>query len=340
MSSGAAATAGARIPRVGCLGVGWIGRNRLEGLLEHGLVEVGAIVDPDPTAAQAASTLARGAPILADAETLFAADLDGVLIATPSAQHAEQAIAALRQGKSVMCQKPLGRNLAETDAVVEAARAADRRLMVDLSYRHMAGVSQMRELVQEGALGELFAVEATFHNAYGPDKPWFYDARQSGGGCLVDLGTHLVDLVLWITGAATATVVDRCCRRRGRPLRSQGDVEDWARARLELPSGATASVACSWNLHAGCDAVIELELYGTEGAVTLRNVDGSFYDFRVEHHRGTSVTTIARPPDAWGPRATIAWAQALARDPGYDPSVASIREIARILDAIYERPIL
>jgi predicted dehydrogenase len=328
-----------RIPRVGCLGVGWIGRNRLEGLVQSGLVEVGAIVDPDPAAAQLASMLARGAPILPDAATLLQAELDGILIATPSAQHAEQAIAALRHGKSVLCQKPLGRDLAETDVVLEAARAADRRLMVDLSYRHMAGVSQMRELVRGGGLGELFAVEATFHNAYGPDKPWFYDVRQSGGGCLVDLGTHLVDLVLWISGAATATVVDRCCRAHGRPLRPGLEVEDWARARLELPSGATASVTCSWNLHAGCDAVIELELYGTEGAVTLRNVDGSFYDFRVEHHRGTSVTTIARPPDAWGPRATIAWAQALARDPHYDPSIASIREIARILDAIYERPI-
>lgn len=92
---------------------------------------------------------------------------------------------------------------------------------------------------------------------------------------------------------------------RGKPLASPCDVEDWTRAWLELPSGAAATLTCSWNLHAGCDAVIELELYGTGGGVALRNVDGSFFDFRVEHRRGTSVTTIAQAmgaePDAWGP---------------------------------------
>lgn len=329
-------------PRVGCLGVGWIGRHRMEGLRESGAAEVVAVVDPDPAAAEAAAALAGGAEILPDLEALVQADLDGIVIATPSAQHAEQAIMALRHGKSVMCQKPLGRSAAETTAVLEAARASDRRLAVDLSYRHVAGVAQMRELVQAGALGEVFAVEATFHNAYGPDKAWFYDARQSGGGCLVDLGTHLVDLVLWLTGSASATVVDRCCRAKGRPLSSPSEVEDWARARLELPTGAAATLTSSWNLHAGCDAVIEVELYGTSGGVALRNVNGSFFDFRVEHRRGTSISIIAEPSrpgaDAWGPRATVAWAQALGRDPGYDPAIEDVAEIARILDAIYQRP--
>lgn len=328
-------------PRVGFLGVGWIGRHRLQGLVDAGACEVAAIVDPDLAAARAASVVAGGAPILPDLAALLGADLDGIVVATPSAQHAEQAIAALRHGKAVMCQKPLGRDATETRAVVEAARAANRRLMVDLSYRHVAGVSQMRELVQSGALGEVFAVEATFHNAYGPDKPWFYDARQSGGGCLVDLGTHLLDLVLWVTGSPSATVVDRCCRARGKPLASPSDVEDWARARLELPSGAAATLTCSWNLHAGCDAVIELELYGTGGGVALRNVNGSFFDFRVEHRRGTSVSTIAQAmgagPEAWGPRATVAWAHALAQGPTYDPEIEQVVEVARILDAVYER---
>lgn len=342
MTSSAAATSGGPTarPRVGLLGVGWIGRHRLQGLVDAGACEVAAIVDPDPAAAEAASALAGGAPILPSAEALCRAELDGIVIATPSARHAEQAVAALRQGKAVMCQKPLGRDLAETRAVVEAARAADRRLMVDLTYRHVAGVAQMRELVRTGALGEVFAVEATFHNAYGPDKPWFYDARQSGGGCLIDLGTHLVDLVLWVTGSATATVVDRCCRAGGRPLCSPAHVEDWALARLELPSGAAATLACSWNLHAGCDAVIELAVHGTGGGVALRNVGGSFFDFRVEHRRGTSTSVLAEPErfDAWGPRATVAWAHALARAPGYDPAVEDVIEVAAILDEIYERP--
>lgn len=326
------------VPRIACLGVGWIGRNRLQGLLEEDLVEVVAIVDPDPVAARAAAAMAGGAQVLPSLDALGAGDVDGVMIASPSALHAEQSIAALRRGFAVMCQKPLGRDASEVDAVLSAARAADRRLGVDLSYRHVAGVAQMRERVQAGELGELFAVEATFHNAYGPDKAWFYDVQQAGGGCLVDLGTHLVDLVLWVCGASTAAVVDACCFAGGKPLTGRHAVEDYARARLRLPSGAVASVTCSWNLHAGQDALIALELYGTAGALTLRNVGGSFYDFRVEHHLGTSSTVIAEPPDGWGPRAAEAWARALHRDPGYDPEIEGVAEVARILDAVYGAP--
>lgn len=327
------------VPRIGCIGVGWIGRHRLQGLLDEDLVEVAAIVDPDPDAARAAAELAGGAAIVPSLAAMLPLPLDGVIIASPSALHADQAIAALRRGWSVMCQKPLGRDGVETEAVLQAARQADRRLAVDLSYRHVAGVAQMHERVRAGELGELFAIEATFHNAYGPDKPWFYDVRQSGGGCLVDLGTHLVDLVLWVAGASTAAVVDACRFAGGRPLVGRDAVEDYAQARLRLPSGAVATLTCSWNLHAGQDAVIGLSLHGTEGSLTLRNEGGSFYDFRVEHHRGTSCTVIAEPPDAWGPRAVAAWARALARDPRYDPAIETVGEVARILDAIYGVPL-
>jgi predicted dehydrogenase len=99
------------------------------------------------------------------------------VIATPSALHAEQAIAALDRGLAVFCQKPLGRDASETRAVVEAARRADRLLGVDLSYRYTRAAAALRDEVRSGALGEVYAVDLVFHNAYGPDKPWFYDRR-------------------------------------------------------------------------------------------------------------------------------------------------------------------
>ena len=118
-------------PRLGFVGVGWIGRSRLEALAATGAVEVAAVADTVPEAAAAAA--ARGGRVAGSLEELLGEDLDGVVIATPNALHAEQAIAALRRGLAVFCQKPLGRNADEARAVVDAARAHDRLLAVDLS---------------------------------------------------------------------------------------------------------------------------------------------------------------------------------------------------------------
>jgi predicted dehydrogenase len=96
----------ARPARVGFLGVGWIGRHRMEAMLATGLVEAAAIADPSPEMLEAASTLRTQAKLLDELDELLALDLDGVVIATPSAQHAEQTIRALNAGVAVFCQKP------------------------------------------------------------------------------------------------------------------------------------------------------------------------------------------------------------------------------------------
>jgi predicted dehydrogenase len=238
----------------------------------------------------------------------------------------------------VFCQKPLARSAAETAAVLTAARSSGRLLGVDFSYRHVAGLPQMRELVQSGAIGHVYAATLVFHNAYGPDKPWFYEVERAGGGCLMDLGIHLVDLALWITGARTANVIDSACWAGGEPLVRRDRVEDFAHARLELEGGTSATITCSWNLDAGQDAVISAEFHGTAGSLRMRNENGSFYDFVVERLRRTSTEVIARPPDAWGGRAAIGWARALARSRAYDPSVETTLEVSSILDRIYEQP--
>ncbi|HLL45827.1 MAG TPA: Gfo/Idh/MocA family oxidoreductase, partial [Longimicrobiaceae bacterium] len=185
-------------PRLGFLGVGWIGRHRMEAIVNTGAAGVAAIADPSPEMAAEAGKLAPGAEVVGSLDELLDAGVDGVVIATPSALHAEQSIRALRRGAAVFCQKPLGRTAAEARGVVDAARAADRLLEVDLSYRFTEGMRRIRDAVRSGALGRVFAADLVFHNAYGPDKPWFYDRSLSGGGCVMDLGVHLVDLALWV----------------------------------------------------------------------------------------------------------------------------------------------
>ncbi|HEV2079537.1 MAG TPA: Gfo/Idh/MocA family oxidoreductase [Allosphingosinicella sp.] len=325
-------------PRIGFLGTGWIGRHRMEAIVNTGAVEVAAIADPSPEMAAEAHKLAPHAQLVSTLDELLDAGLDGVVIATPSALHAEQSIQALKRGAAVFCQKPLGRTAAEVQAVVDAARSADRLLAVDLSYRFTEGMKRIRQLLASGALGQIYGVDLVFHNAYGPDKAWFYDPALSGGGCVMDLGVHLVDLALWSLDFPEVTSISSKLLAGGKPLAGRGDtVEDYAVATLELETGAIVRLACSWKLHAGCEAEISAAFYGTQGGAALRNVGGSFYDFTAERFSGTQSETFVSPPDEWGGRAAADWARRLAAGEKYDPSAERLVEVAAVLDRIYGR---
>lgn len=326
---------GAR-PRLGFLGVGWIGRHRMAALAESGLCEIVAVADTVPELVSQAQALAPRSVACTSLDELLAIGLDGVVIATPSALHAAQALQAFEQGCAVFCQKPLGRNASETRQVIGAARAADRLLGVDLSYRHLAGMERARALVRSGELGSIYAIDLVFHNAYGPDKAWFYDRALAGGGCVIDLGIHLVDLALWLLDFPQVTQVTSRLFAQGRAIgQLDAAVEDYAAAQLTLATGAVIQLACSWKLPAGCDAVIGAALYGPHGGVALQNVAGSFYDFRLERLSGTQRHLISGPPDAWGGRAAVAWLAQLAERPGFDPAIESLASVAATLDAIY-----
>lgn len=325
-------------PRLGFLGVGWIGRHRLTALAASGVAHVAAVADAVPDVAAQVAAEAGAAVVPADELLSGGPGLDGVVIATPSGLHAEQSVRALAAGLAVFCQKPLGRTAAECEAVVDAARRADRLLDVDLSYRHLTGVRRMREVIESGELGEIYAADLVFHNAYGPDKAWYSDPAQSAGGCVIDLGIHLVDLALEFLDAPAVDGVTARLFARGRPVPPDGSVvEDYAVARLDFATGATASLACSWFLHAGTDAVIAASVHGTRGSVSLSNVDGSFYDFVAARNVGTERTVLAGPPDDWGGRGIVRWAERLADGAGFDPDAERFVDVARVLDRMYGR---
>src|SRR4051794_37194733 len=325
-------------PRLGFLGVGWIGHHRMRAIAEVDSAEIAAIADPSAATIAQAAQLAPNAKAVSTFDELLDQDVDGIVIATPTALHAEQSIRALARGKAVFCQKPLGRTAAEVCAVIEAARSANRLLAVDLSYRFTKAMRQIRRLVRSGELGHIYAVELTFHNAYGPDKPWFYEPALSGGGCVIDLGVHLVDLALWVLDFPAVVRTSSRLFAQGKPLVSHADqTEDYAIATLDLQSGATVHLGCSWRLPAGQDAIISAGFYGTQGGAVLRNVNGSFYDFVAERCRGTARETLTSPPDAWFGRAAVDWAESLARGSRFDPSADRLVEVADVLDRIYGR---
>lgn len=321
--------------RLGFLGTGWIGLNRMEAILASGKAQAAAIYDPDLRMVREALKRAPDTRLADSLADMLAMDLDGVVIATPSALHAGQCIEAFQAGASVFCQKPLGRHAGEVEAVIGAAREADKLLGVDFSYRHTSAMRAIREQVRSGVLGRIFAADLVFHNAYGPQSDWFWEPDRSGGGCLIDLGIHLADLALWMLDFPAVEQATGRLFRKGR-LPSSGEVEDFALGSIDLVDGTNVRLACSWNSSAGADSVIRATFYGTEASAEMRNVDGSFYEFTAELFRGRDRHVIASPDD-WSGRAAVEWLDKLAAGERFRGSTHGLVESAKLLDRLYGR---
>jgi predicted dehydrogenase len=325
-------------PRLAFVGVGWIGRARLQAAAESGLADIVLLSDPSPNCIEEALKLTPHSRYTTTFEAVINdPHVEGIVIATPSALHKEQAVAAFEMGKAVFCQKPLGRDGAEVAAVLEAAKNKNRLLGADFSYRHTAAFQKIHSIIKSGELGTLFAVDLKFHNAYGPDRPWFYDLSLSGGGCLLDLGIHLIDLMLYALDFPDVTNVSSQLLAKGASVKGKSEVEDYAAVTLETASGAAVQLACSWNLAAGCDAVIEASFFGTKGGVALKNRNGSFYDFEGLRYWGTKTEIIAAPPDDWGGKALLHWIETLSQSNRYAPEAEQYLKSADVLDRIYGR---
>jgi len=328
------------LPRVGFLGTGWIGRSRLQSLVSSNLAEVAALCDPNPEALGQAAPMAPNAQCLVSFDQLLETTLDGLVISTPSALHPAQAIQALQRGWAVFCQKPLACNAAGALAVVQCAQQVNRLLRVDLCYRHVAALRRVREVVRAGELGRVFAAELVFHNAYGPDKSWARDLQLAGGGCLIDLGVHLIDAALFVLGPHALLGAQSQLHARGVPLASPPDrVEDFATGSACFEGGTSLTLACSWQSSFGNHARIRAAFYGTEGGVAFENVSGSFYDFVCDRYYGARTERLVEGADDWSGRAIVEWARELGESSAYRDELELV-EVAQVLDALYGREVV
>src|SRR5215218_6274453 len=327
-------------PRLAFVGLGWIGVHRLNTIAASDAVEIAALYDERRDALEAARRIAPNATVISSYDEILEDSIDGVVIATPNALHVTQTVAALRAGISVFCQKPLGCNVPEVWQAVSAARESDRLLGVDFSYRFIPGMRQIRKLVQDGRLGQIFAVDLKFHNGYGPDKKWFYQREASGGGCVLDLGIHLIDLALWTLKFPRIADVTSALFRHGKAIKEPcSEVEDYAVARMQTVDGVALNLMCSWNLHVGADALIEVCFYGTEGAAALRNVDGSFYNFAAEKYQRSKRERLyeSGADGAWGGLAALDWCERLAHGERFSATTEEFLSSAAVIDRIYAR---
>jgi predicted dehydrogenase len=320
--------------RLGFVGLGWIGRKRLDALANEASIEIAALFDSSPEKLDDAAKAYPNATSAVSLDDLLSRGLDGVVIATPNGAHAAQALRCLQHGVAVFCQKPLATTARDVHRVISAARDANRLLGIDFCYRHVSGMAELKRRIAAGALGEITSIDLEFHNAYGPDKQWCFDKTAAGGGCLLDLGVHLLDLALWLQDAPGLALAGAARFTQGRRA-APDDIEDQGYSELRQANGALVRIACSWYAQIGCDAAIHARILGSKGGALWRNVGGSFYDFELFVCRGAQRETLARGPDEWGPRALAAWAHRLTQDRSFDPAATDIARSAEIIDGIY-----
>lgn len=327
-------------PRIAFVGLGWIGVHRLKTITTSDAVEIAALYDERQDASEAVRHLVPNASVISSYNEILEDSIDGVVIATPNALHVPQTVAALRAGISVFCQKPLGCNVLEVCQAVSVARESNCLLGVDFSYRFIPGMQQIRKLVQERSLGKIFSVDLKFHNGYGPDKQWFYERAASGGGCVLDLGIHLLDLALWTLDFPRVADVTSALFKEGERIGQPCDeVEDYAVARMHTVDGVVLNLTCSWNLHVGADAKIEVCFYGTAGAASLRNVEGSFHNFVAERYQRSQKEWLYETGSngEWGGLAALDWCRRLASGEGFSSNAEEFLSSAAVIDRIYAR---
>jgi predicted dehydrogenase len=248
--------------RVGLLGSGWIMDFHARAVLEHPRGELVAAASwREPSLAAFAGR--HGIPRTTTDWEQLAADpsIDAVVIGTPNALHAPQAIACLRAGKHVLVEKPMARTLTEAEAMNAAADEGGALLMVAHCWRFHADVRRLRDRIEAGELGEVTKTRGYgVHAGWGPSG-WFVDPDLAGGGALLDMGVHAIDTARFLLGDP---VPQRVCATIGTRY---GDylVDDDGILLIRWSDGTSSLVESGWwHPHRG-GLEAETEVYGTGG---------------------------------------------------------------------------
>lgn len=273
-------------PRVAVVGLG-IGRSHLKALLaEPATSEVCAICDVDRKRLRQVGDEFGVAARFPDFATMLAREApDAVVVATPNDLHEPMTVAALEAGAHVFCEKPLAHDLAAARRIDRAARRSGRCVLLDLSSRFTATARTMKRYLVSGRCGPLYHASTYWARTRGIPSwsPWFHSRRRAGGGPVIDLGVHRIDLALWFLGEpAVATVSAFTHGRLGRRLLGGSfDVEEFGGGILRCAGGATVVFETSWAENSGRREVILTRVLGEAGGAVERNVDHA-YEFVAE----------------------------------------------------------
>lgn len=311
-------------PGIALIGQGFMGRAHA-----HALITLAHMTGPPTIAPRLVAVAGRdGSALAATAQRFgfgrFTTDwrdavtdpgVDVVLVLTPNHLHAEQAVAAARAGKHVVCEKPLARDAAEAAAMLAAAEQAGVVHCCAFNYRWVPAVQRARELIASGALGRIRHFRGTYRQSWGADPGregvWRFDASRAGAGALGDLASHVLDLARFLAGDIESIAAQAATFVPGR------EVDDAVVAAVRFASGAIGSVEAT-RFATGEANRLTWEVNGSEGSLgfDLERPGELFIDGRRE---------LTDPPGWWPAGHVLGWEHTF------------VFELRRVLDAVAGR---
>lgn len=274
--------------KIGIIGVGGISESHIQGYLKNENVELYAFCDINEARLAEKGKKYGITRLYTKVEDMVALpELDGVSVCVWNCNHYECTMAALKAGKHVLCEKPLAMNAQQAQQMLDFAKEQGKLLMVGFVLRFSDQVERLKEMAQSGFFGDIYYTKASYLRSNGNPGGWFCDKSRSGGGCVIDLGVHVIDEARYLMGnpkpvsvyATVAKKLDRTPYTKAIGYRSsdadpegkdKNDVEDFAHATVRFDNGAILVLETSYNLNTPDEPDgSRVEIYGTKsGAIT------------------------------------------------------------------------
>ncbi|MEZ6092981.1 MAG: Gfo/Idh/MocA family oxidoreductase [Pirellulaceae bacterium] len=248
--------------RIGIVGAGGIAQAYSQAFEQLGdAVRLVAVADTDASRAEAMASIHGAAAFSNHRQLLAETDLDGVIICTPPISHPEHCVDFLRAGVHTLCEKPVALNSAIAKSIVDVATETGTLFTMASKFRFVPDVIRAKEIIDEGGLGEIVLYENVFASFVDMSKRWNSDPSVSGGGVLIDNGTHSLDIMQYLLGPVTEIRVIE--GKRIQPL----EVEDTVNVFARTADGVIGSIDLSWSLSKQTPFFISV--YGTLGTLQV-----------------------------------------------------------------------
>jgi predicted dehydrogenase len=271
-------------------------------------------------------------------------DIDAVSVCTPNFLHKDVAIAAMRAGKHVLCEKPLAMNAAEGEEIVAASKETGKQCMVGFVSRFGADAQTLKKFIDAGELGDIYYGRAQYLRRRGiPGWGVFGQKDKQGGGGLIDIGVHALDLALWLMGypkpvSVSGLSVAKFGTREGVVgLMGQWDVktftvEDFGAGFIRFENGSVLLLESSFCLNMKPESMRQIELFGDQGGATIEPVT----IFSEKHGVLTDLSPVYVPATKGFELEIAAFVEAVANGTPVPIPASNGVVVSKIIDAIYE----
>ncbi|GGA79575.1 Gfo/Idh/MocA family protein [Ornithinibacillus halotolerans] len=274
--------------KIAIIGIGAIAEaTHLKFLLEHPDAEVTAVIDVQPGRAEEVAKQYGIPSYFNTIEELIAnTHVDAVLICTPNVTHIPIAKIAAANGIAVFLEKPIGTSLQEVEEFLEIAKENNVLTMVGMTHRFRTDTEILKNYATKNTFGDIYYVKAKLFRRRGTPKGWFTNKALSGGGALMDIGVHVLDLAWWLMGQPEPMTVTGKVKTalgaydtkhvstwesKNKHINKNNvfDVDDFASAWIRFKNGAVLSIETTWAVNGEQDDGIQIDILGTEGGAKL-----------------------------------------------------------------------